>query len=143
MIRFFFRLIVLLVLIGVVGVFLLGWWPGGGWLSRPTAERPIDAPRIDTSRAREVGAEISAKAAQAASQAQVALSDGSVTAKITAKMALDDTLDAKHLHVDFDNGVVILTGTVKTAAERRRAVDLARETKGVTSVTDHVSVDAR
>ena len=36
--------------------------------------------------------------------------------------------------------VVTLTGTVDSAAERARAVQLARETAGVTSVTDHITV---
>ena len=143
MFRFLFRLIVLVIVIGVVGIFLLGWWPGGGVFSRQTAERPLDPPKIDTSRAREVGAEISAKAAQAANQAQVALSDGSITAKIKAKMALDDTVKANDISVHFEKGVVTLTGTVRTAAERKRAVDLARETQGVTSVTDRLATAER
>jgi hyperosmotically inducible periplasmic protein len=143
MFRFLFRLIVLVVVIGVVGVFLLGWWPGGGVFTRQPGDRPIEPGRIDTSRAREVGAEISAKAAQAANQAQVALSDGSITAKIKAKMALDDSVKANEINVDFANGVVTLTGTVRTAAERKRAVDLARETQGVTSVTDRLATAER
>src|SRR3954470_24412283 len=88
MFRFLFRLIVLFVLLGVVGVFLLGWRPG--FLSGPAV---ATAPSLDTAKAREVGAEIGAKAAEAATQAQAALNDGSVTAKIKAKMALDDTVD--------------------------------------------------
>jgi hypothetical protein len=138
MIRLLFRLIFLVIAIAVVGTFLLGWWPGGGWLSRPTAERPID--RIDTTRAREVGAEIGSKASEAAAVAQAALSDGSVTAKIKAKMTLDDTVQARDVHVDYANGVVTLTGSVATSAERKRAVDLARETKGVRSVNDRLQV---
>ena len=137
MFRFLFRLIFLMIVLAAVGVFLLGWRPGNGWLSKPTAERP-PAGTID-SRARDVGAEISAKAAEAATQAQAALADGSVTAKIKAKMALDDTLDSKSIHVEFINGVVTLTGTVRTSAERKRAVDLARETKGVKSVMDRMA----
>ena len=137
MLRFLFRLIVLLLAIGVVGVVMLGWWPGGGWLARPTPERPVDSGQIDT-KAREVGAELGARASEAATQAQAALSDGSCTAKIKAKMALDDTVDAKDIHVEFVKGVVTLTGTVKSASERKRAVDLARETKGVTSVMDRL-----
>ena len=34
MIRLLFKFTVLLFLMAVVGTFLLGWWPGGGWLSR-------------------------------------------------------------------------------------------------------------
>jgi osmotically-inducible protein OsmY len=141
MFRFLFRLVFLLIAVAVIGVVLLGWRPGGGWLAHPTAERPID--RIDTSKAREVGAQIGAKASQAASEAQAALADGSVTAKIKAKLTLDDTIQAGDVHVDFTNGVVTLSGTVPNAAQRKRAVDLARETNGVRSVTDRLVIAAR
>ena len=98
MIRLLFKFIILLILMAVVGTFLLGWWPGGGWLSRANAERSIS--RIDTSKAREVGAEIGSKATEAATVAQAALADGSITAKIKAKMTLDDTVQASNIHVD-------------------------------------------
>ncbi len=136
MIRLLFKFIILLILMAVVGTFLLGWWPGGGWLSRANAERSIS--RIDTSKAREVGAEIGSKATEAATVAQAALADGSITAKIKAKMTLDDTVQASNIHVDYNAGVVTLTGTVSTNAERKRAVDLARETRGVKSVRDQL-----
>jgi hyperosmotically inducible periplasmic protein len=141
MFRLLFKFIILVILIGVVGTFLLGWWPGGGWLARTTAERPID--RIDTTKAREVGREIGSKASEAAAVAQAAIADGSITAKIKAKMTLDDTIQAGDIHVDYANGVVTLTGTVHSNAERKRAVDLARETKGVKSVTDRLRAAER
>jgi hypothetical protein len=138
MFRFLFKFILLLIAIAVLGTLLLGWWPGGGWLRRPTGERPLD--RIDTTKAREVGAEIGSKASEAASVAQAAIADGSITAKIKAKMTLDDTVQSRDIHVDYANGIVTLTGTVTTGAERKRAVDLARETKGVRSVRDQLQV---
>jgi osmotically-inducible protein OsmY len=58
-------------------------------------------------------------------------------------MSLDDSVQAKDINVDFANGVVTLTGTVRTAAERKRAVDLARETSGVTSVNDQLRLPER
>jgi len=70
--------------------------------------------------------------------AQAALADGSITAKIKAKMTLDDTVQASNIHVDYNAGVVTLTGTVSSNAERKRAVDLARETRGVKSVRDQL-----
>jgi hyperosmotically inducible periplasmic protein len=136
MFRLLFKFIVLVFLIAIVGTFLLGWWPGGGWLSRANAERSIG--HIDTTKAREVGAEIGSKASDAAAVARAAISDGSITAKIKAKMTLDDTVQAGNIHVDYNDGVVTLTGTVGSNAERKRAVDLARETKGVKSVKDEM-----
>jgi len=141
MFRFLFRVVLLLIAVAVIGIILLGWRPGGGFMAGPTAERPID--RIDTTKAREVGAQIGAKASQAASEAQAALADGSVTAKIKAKMTLDDTVQSRDIHVDYANGVVTLSGTVANSAQRKRAVDLARETNGVRSVTDRLVVAGR
>lgn len=135
MIRMLFRLVILMLVLVAVGAVLLGWRPAG-WNSVSVGNPPEVS--IDTARAREVGAELGNKAAQAASQAQVALADGSITAKIKAKMALDDLVQAKDIHVDYAKGVVTLTGTVATQAERKRAVQLAAETKGVTSVTDRL-----
>ena len=136
MFRFLFRLVMLFIVLAVAAMFFLGWRPTG--FGSSPADRPID--HIDTSKAREVGAQIGAKASEAAAAAQTTLSEGSVTAKIKAKMSLDDTVQAKDINVDFANGVVTLTGSVRTAAERRRAVDLARETNGVNSVKDQLRV---
>jgi hyperosmotically inducible protein len=143
MIRLFLKLVVLLIIIAVVGIVIVEWRPEGGWLTEPASGRTVEAPNIDTSRAREVGTQLGNKAAEAAAQAQAALADGSITAKIKAKMALDDTIDASDVHVTFDKGVVTLTGTVKTQPERKRAVDLARETEGVTSVRDRLVMPER
>jgi osmotically-inducible protein OsmY len=42
--------------------------------------------------------------------------------------------------VDTNGSVVTLTGTVGSDVERKRAVQLARETEGVTSVVDNLRV---
>jgi hyperosmotically inducible protein len=55
-------------------------------------------------------------------------------------MALDDLVKASAIDVDTSNGVVTLSGTVATEAERQRAVHLARETEGVRSVQDRLRV---
>ena len=87
-----------------------------------------------------MGAEIGSRAATAASQAETALSEGSVVAKIKAKMALDDLVRARDINVDFASGVVTLTGHVSTNEERKRAVDLAKQTTGVKSVNDRLQM---
>jgi osmotically-inducible protein OsmY len=58
-------------------------------------------------------------------------------------MALDDSIDAANIDVDTDGSVVTLTGRVDTAAQKERALRLARETEHVTSVVDRLRVDAR
>ena len=136
MFRFLFRLIILLIVLGAVGAYMLGWRPDGR--VGATAERPIDT--VDSAKVKEVGAELGAKASEAASAAQTAIADGSITAKIKAKLALDDTVKSRDINVDYSNGVVTLSGQVATAAERKRALDLARETNGVKSVDDKLTM---
>jgi hyperosmotically inducible protein len=79
--------------------------------------------------------------ATGAAQAQQALNEGSLTAKIKSKMALDDTVRAAAINVDTAaGGVVTLSGTVASEAERAQALRLARETAGVSSVVDRLVV---
>jgi hyperosmotically inducible protein len=95
---------------------------------------------IDTSRAREAGAAVGEKVATGANEAQRAVGSAALTAKIKAKMALDDTVKAAAIDVENNSGVITLKGTVRSEAERARAVQLARETDGVTSVRDRLLV---
>ena len=95
--------------------------------------------RVDTEKAREVGAKVGEKTAQAASRAQEVLSDGALTAKIKSKMALDDLVQARAIDVTTANHVVTLSGTVRSAAEHDRAMQLAKETAGVTRVVDRLA----
>ena len=95
---------------------------------------------VDTSKARDVGAKIGEATAKAANQAEDAIKYGAVTAKIKSKMVLDDLVKARNIHVETNGTVVTLTGVVDSEAERKRAVELAKETEGVTSVIDHLRV---
>jgi hyperosmotically inducible protein len=63
-----------------------------------------------------------------------------VTGKIKSKMVLDGLVKARDIHVESDGTGVTLTGVVDSEAERKRAVELAKETEGVTSVIDHIRV---
>lgn len=63
-----------------------------------------------------------------------------VTARIKAKMVLDDVVRAGTIDVDTTATTVTLTGIVTSDAEHDRAVALARETAGVTEVVDQLSV---
>jgi osmotically-inducible protein OsmY len=138
MFRLLFRLIVLLCAVAIVGVVLLGWWPGGGFIRDSPLGGRVDRDTV-ADEVRAAGEKAGAKAAEVAGQAQEALATGGVTAKIKAKMALDELVQARDIKVDFADGVVTLTGTVRSDAERARAVDLARETAGVSRVVDHLA----
>ena len=147
MIRALLRLVIVVVLVAAAIAFFLGYRWGDGHLIGPT-ERPVattgrttpEPSGIDTQKARERGAEVGEKVATGVNRAERALADGSLTAKIKSKMALDDTVKAADIHVDTSNGVVTLRGTVHSEAEHTRAVQLARETAGVTNVVDKLTV---
>jgi osmotically-inducible protein OsmY len=64
--------------------------------------------------------------------------DGWVTMKIQSKYFLDGDVADRRIDVDTQNGVVTLSGEVRTEGERRQAVALARNTDGVQSVTDQL-----
>jgi hyperosmotically inducible protein len=138
MFRALFRLLILLIVLVAVGGFFLGWWGAG--IATPNRETIGTAGQTGAERARQAGQEISQKTAEAAKTAQEALSDGGLTAKIKAKMALDDTVKALDLNVDTVNHVVTVSGTVRTRAERDRAIALARETAGVRDVVDRIVI---
>jgi hyperosmotically inducible protein len=68
------------------------------------------------------------------------LDEASLTAKIKAKMALDDSVKARAIDVTTSGTTVTLGGHVSSAAEHERAVALARETAGVSAVVDHLEI---
>jgi hyperosmotically inducible periplasmic protein len=139
MFRALFKLIVLLFVVVVAGGFFLGWWDGRS--GQAERDAVATAGRAGAERARDVAAQVGEKTAQAAKTAGEALSDGSLTAKIKAKMALDDTVKALDLNIDTVDGVVTVRGKVRTSSERERALALARETNGVRRVVDQVKVE--
>ena len=138
MIRALFKLILVVVIVAAAAAFFLGYRIADDGADIVAAEPA--APRVDTDKARAAGAKVGETVAVGAAQAQDALNDGAVTAKIKSKMALDDTVKALSIDVDTDNGVVTLSGTVNSAAERAKAVQLAKETAGVNSVVDRLVV---
>ena len=143
MFRALLRLVVIAVIVAAAIAFFMGYRLGDHGISRPS-ETAVGttgtSTGVDTARARETGAAIGEKVATGANQAERALESGAITAKIKSKMALDDTVKALDIDVDTNGSVVTLSGTVHSQAERTRAVQLARETAGVTVVTDRLSV---
>ncbi len=137
MFRAFFKLLLLLVIVAAVTAFFLGYRLGGDGIETPVSAGD-SAPSID--KARQTGAAIGERVATGAAEAEQALAEGAVTAKIKSKMALDDTVKALSIDVDTKGTVVTLSGTVHSEAERAKAVQLARETAGVTAVNDRLVV---
>ena len=68
--------------------------------------------------------------------------DALITTKIKAEHAKDRDVSATKISVDTTNGVVTLGGTAKSKAEADKAVALAKNVKGVTSVKNNIKVEA-
>jgi hyperosmotically inducible protein len=141
--RALLRLVLIVIVLAAAGAFFMGYRIATHD-GRTTIERPVGTtgtlPQVDTTRAREAGAQIGEKVAVGASAAQRAVENAALTAKIKSKMALDDTIKASDINVDTADGVVTLSGTVRSEAERTRALQLARETAGITKVNDRLVV---
>jgi len=142
--RTLIRTVFVLILVAVVAVLLLGYWPAGLSLQKPGTASPssgTDASgRIDTERVRERAADLGEKAAVATQKIQESVTEAALTTKIKAKMALDDTLKARAIDVSTTGSTVTVSGQVPTAAARTRALALARETDGVSVVIDRLEV---
>ncbi|MBA2304617.1 MAG: BON domain-containing protein [Acidobacteria bacterium] len=138
MLRGLFRLILLAVVVLFVGAYFLGYDVKD--IRRMRADQPEAGGTTGSEKARQVGAQIGERSAAAADTAKRAIEDGRLTTKIKAKMALDDRVKALNLDVDTSGGVVTVTGTVASDAERQRALALARETDGVSQVIDRMQV---
>ena len=80
------------------------------------------------------------KIEQKAEQAGQAIDDSAITASVKAKLLAADDLKGLAINVDTSHGVVTLTGPVKSAAARDHALALARETDGVSSVNDQLTI---
>jgi hyperosmotically inducible periplasmic protein len=80
------------------------------------------------------------KASDATQSAGDATKDAALTAAVKTKFLADTKISGLKIDVDTQNGVVTLSGTVPTAAERTRAVNTAKETDGVKSVVNHLKV---
>lgn len=134
------RTIFVLAVVVVVGILAYNYWSGNGWTLRPAS----GSTGIDADAARRQGANLAAKTAEkageAATKVEETLTEGALTAKIKSKMALDDNVKARTINVDTTGSVVTLSGVVESAAERERAVRLAKETKGVTDVVDKLKI---
>ena len=76
---------------------------------------------------------------KAANDVGVSGDDAWITTKVKSELTMKG-FDLLHVHVDTAGKVVTLSGTVETAADKHKAVDLAKAVKGVVGVEDHLFV---
>ena len=68
------------------------------------------------------------------------VNDGWLWVKVRFDLAAADDLRDSTINVDVDNGVVTLTGTVASAAQKTRAEQVAKSVEGVKSVRNQLKV---
>jgi hyperosmotically inducible periplasmic protein len=86
------------------------------------------------------GTAVSEGSREAAEQVGDKVTDASITAAVKMKMADDPVVSASKIDVDTKDGVVTLNGTVKSAAEEQKAIDLAKSVDGVKNVKSNLVV---
>src|SRR5215203_4681303 len=84
------------------------------------------------------------KAASGAKKTGRSIDDGWIKSKIYAQYMADwnTVLDDSDIDIDVTNNMVVLNGTVKTAAAKTKAVSIAKATDGVKGVKDNLKVVA-
>lgn len=68
------------------------------------------------------------------------ITDAWITTKVKWFFLGEDALDDSEINVDTKDHVVTLKGTVKSAAGKKRAVELAKKTDGVKKVVDQLTI---
>jgi osmotically-inducible protein OsmY len=102
-----------------------------------------DASKDKARRADEATDSAQRRAGDAADRAGEVVGDATITSAVKTKLLGDPDVGGLKIDVDTAGGVVTLTGTVENAAEKRRALELARETRGVKSVKDQLKIGGR
>jgi osmotically-inducible protein OsmY len=132
------RRLLVLTVVGVAGVAAYAYWSDNGSILR------AHATEIAARTAKREAAQFATKAADTATNTAShigdTMSEAALTAKIKSKMALDDHVNARQINVDTSGTVATLSGVVGSKDERKRAVQLARDTEGITRVVDNLRI---
>ena len=105
---------VLLILISFVG---FSYWTGTAYSHYPRLEQPIAVGTTGI------------------------IDDAALSSKIKAKMVLDDYVKARSIAATAKGGTVTIRGVVRSVEEHDRALQIARDTAGVTELIDEVRVE--
>lgn len=77
---------------------------------------------------------------EAAGKVAEAVDDAAITTAVKAKLIGDSQVSGTKIDVDTKDGIVTLKGTVKSDEEKSKAIQIARDTKGVQRVEDQLTV---
>jgi hyperosmotically inducible periplasmic protein len=76
----------------------------------------------------------------AAGKARDVTADAAITSAVKTKFLADTLVGGLKIDVDTKDGIVTLTGPVRSAAEKAEAIRLAKTTTGVKSVVDKLTI---
>src|SRR6058998_3026532 len=121
------RRLLTLVLLIVVGLTVFAYFNGTSWGGARADNLPPNG-TVDTVKERgaKLGEQVAVATEKATARVQETLSETATTAKIKAKLALDDSARARDIDVTTHGPVVTLDGSVRSVAEHDRALALAR-----------------
>ncbi len=83
-----------------------------------------------------------AQSAEGGSTVGQKVDDAAITAAVKSKLMVDSLVGGLKIDVDTKDGVVSLSGPVKSQTEKDTAVRIARETSGVKDVQDNLVVQS-
>lgn len=90
----------------------------------------------------EKASQAKAKTERAASKTGEVITDAAITTEVKTKLAAEPGVSSLKIDVDTNNHIVTLTGDVKSKTEMNKAMAVARGTKGVKRVVNHMKVAA-
>jgi hyperosmotically inducible periplasmic protein len=101
----------------------------------PSGNAPVAAPSVAPSGAPSAEPSVAPNAAPSAARTDTSLAD-----QVRSRLQADAQARAGSVQITARAGVVLLDGTMPSAASKQRAVSLARSTEGVVQVVDRIRV---
>jgi len=90
----------------------------------------------------EYGHDAKVKTEKAAEKTGEIITDAAITSEVKTKFLAEPGVSGLSINVDTNNGVVTLSGNVKSKAEAAKAMSIARDSKGVKRVVNHLKMAA-
>jgi osmotically-inducible protein OsmY len=90
----------------------------------------------------EFGHDAKVKSESAADKTGEVITDAAITSEVKTKFLAEPGVSGLNINVDTNNGVVTLSGNVKSKAEAAKAMSIARDSKGVKRVVNHLKMAA-
>jgi hyperosmotically inducible protein len=90
----------------------------------------------------EYGHDAKVKSESAAEKTGEVITDAAITSEVKTKFLAEPGVSGLNVNVDTNNGVVTLSGNVQSKAEAAKAMSIARDSKGVKRVVNHLKMAA-